>query len=171
MWSQNEAGRKFCGECGNPLALGCASCGAANAASAKFCGECGASLTGQPAVRLATTPSAIAGRRAPTRHGPLRRPRRLYNALRVARRRGGARTAVALLRHLPATDRTLRRDGGEIHRRRGDGGLGNTSGDEDDAERAVRAALDLVASVSALGDEVGASDLRARAGVLTGEAA
>src|SRR5712691_10615153 len=35
----------------------------------------------------------------------------------------------------------------------------------------VRAALDLVAAVSALGDEVGASELRARAGVLTGEAA
>src|SRR5207253_1217168 len=42
---------------------------------------------------------------------------------------------------------------------------------EDDAERAVRAALDLVDVVSALGAEVGASELRARAGVLTGEAA
>src|SRR4029078_10474685 len=42
---------------------------------------------------------------------------------------------------------------------------------EDDAERAVRAALDLVAAVTALGDEVGASGLRARAGGLTGEAA
>ena len=42
---------------------------------------------------------------------------------------------------------------------------------EDDAERAVRAALDLVAAVSALGDELGARGLRARAGVLTGEAA
>ncbi|MDP9340740.1 MAG: AAA family ATPase, partial [Actinomycetota bacterium] len=40
-----------------------------------------------------------------------------------------------------------------------------------DAERAVRAALELVASVAALGEEVGATDLRARAGVLTGEAA
>jgi class 3 adenylate cyclase len=42
---------------------------------------------------------------------------------------------------------------------------------EDDAERAVRTALDLVAAVSALGDEVGAPELRARAGALTGEAA
>src|SRR5947199_3788928 len=42
---------------------------------------------------------------------------------------------------------------------------------EDDAERAVRAALDLVESVTAMGQEVGAPDLRARAGVLTGEAA
>ncbi|HSP71029.1 MAG TPA: AAA family ATPase, partial [Gaiellaceae bacterium] len=42
---------------------------------------------------------------------------------------------------------------------------------EDDAERAVRAALELVAAVAALGDEVGAPELGARAGVLTGEAA
>ena len=41
---------------------------------------------------------------------------------------------------------------------------------EDDPERAVRAALDLVAAVTALGDEIGVPDLRVRAGVLTGEA-
>ena len=48
---------------------------------------------------------------------------------------------------------------------------GTPTATEDDAERAVRAALDLVAAVSALGDEVGTPELRARAGVLTGEAA
>ncbi|TMJ93929.1 MAG: hypothetical protein E6G67_10940 [Actinobacteria bacterium] len=48
---------------------------------------------------------------------------------------------------------------------------GTPTAKEDDAERAVRAALDLVAMVSALGQEVGAPDLSARAGVLTGEAA
>jgi class 3 adenylate cyclase/tetratricopeptide (TPR) repeat protein len=42
---------------------------------------------------------------------------------------------------------------------------------EDDAERAVRAALELVAAVHALGEEVGVPTLQARAGVLTGEAA
>ncbi len=42
---------------------------------------------------------------------------------------------------------------------------------EDDPERAVRAALDLVAAVTALGDEVGVPGLRVRAGVLTGPAA
>ena len=48
---------------------------------------------------------------------------------------------------------------------------GTPTATEDDAERAVRAALDVVAAVAALGDEVGAVELRARAGVLTGEAA
>ena len=42
---------------------------------------------------------------------------------------------------------------------------------EDDAERAVRAAIDLAAAVEALGVEVGSDGLRARVGVLTGEAA
>ncbi|HEY6608781.1 MAG TPA: adenylate/guanylate cyclase domain-containing protein [Candidatus Limnocylindria bacterium] len=41
---------------------------------------------------------------------------------------------------------------------------------EDDAERAVRSALDLVAAVEALGEEIGA-ELELRAGVLTGDAA
>ena len=42
---------------------------------------------------------------------------------------------------------------------------------EDDAERAVRAALELVAAVSAFGGETGMPELGARAAVLTGEAA
>jgi class 3 adenylate cyclase/tetratricopeptide (TPR) repeat protein len=42
---------------------------------------------------------------------------------------------------------------------------------ENDAERAVRAALELVDAVAAFGEQVGAPGLRARAGVLTGEAA
>ncbi|HYL71359.1 MAG TPA: adenylate/guanylate cyclase domain-containing protein, partial [Candidatus Dormibacteraeota bacterium] len=42
---------------------------------------------------------------------------------------------------------------------------------EDDSERAVRAAIDLVEAVATLGADLGAPELRARAGVLTGEAA
>jgi class 3 adenylate cyclase len=67
-----------------------------------------------------------------------------------------------------------RRYGGTVEKFIGDAVMavwGTPTATEDDAERAVRAALDLVAAVSALGDEVGASELQARAGVLTGEAA
>jgi class 3 adenylate cyclase/tetratricopeptide (TPR) repeat protein len=42
---------------------------------------------------------------------------------------------------------------------------------EDDAERAVRAALTLTRAISALGEEVGMPELKIRAGVLTGSAA
>ena len=42
---------------------------------------------------------------------------------------------------------------------------------EDDAERAVRAALELTVAVAALGDDVSIPTLAARAGIATGEAA
>ncbi len=42
---------------------------------------------------------------------------------------------------------------------------------EDDAERAVRAGLDLVASVEAMGERVGVPDLATRVGIVTGEVA
>jgi class 3 adenylate cyclase/tetratricopeptide (TPR) repeat protein len=48
---------------------------------------------------------------------------------------------------------------------------GTPTASEGDAERAVRAALDLVAAVAQLGAESGAASLAARAGVVTGEVA
>ena len=40
----NRAGRRFCAECGAPLALRCFQCSAENQPGEKFCGECGAIL-------------------------------------------------------------------------------------------------------------------------------
>ena len=63
--------------------------------------------------------------------------------------------------------------GGTIRKYEGDGVMavwGAPVALEDDAERAVRAALDLVAAVTNLGDRLGL-DLRLRVGVVTGEAA
>jgi class 3 adenylate cyclase/predicted ATPase len=48
---------------------------------------------------------------------------------------------------------------------------GTPTATEDDAERAVRAALDLVAAVAGLGTQAGVPGLAARAGVVTGEVA
>ena len=79
-------------------------------------------------------------------------------------------TPLSLLRDVGA-DRTVRRHHREVHRRRCHGRLGAPVATEDDAELAVRAGLDLVAAVTALGQEIGEPDLRARAGILTGEAA
>jgi hypothetical protein len=67
-------------------------------------------------------------RRAPAGLGPLRRPRGLHHALRGPRRRRGARAPLPLLRVLQATDLALRRYGGEVHRRRGNGCLGDADG-------------------------------------------
>src|SRR5437870_1267150 len=46
--AENRAGRRFCAECGAPLALPCASCGFSNEPEEKFCGGCGIPLTAAP---------------------------------------------------------------------------------------------------------------------------
>jgi hypothetical protein len=51
--ADNSAGRRFCGECGAPLALPCGSCGFSNESGIKFCGGCGAPLGAVPATATA----------------------------------------------------------------------------------------------------------------------
>src|SRR5450759_4585730 len=63
--ADNDAGRKFCLECGTSLAAACPACGTPNPPAARFCGECGARVAGAAApAHPATTPApAIAERR------------------------------------------------------------------------------------------------------------
>ena len=58
------------------------------------------------------------------RLGAVRRPGRVHERLGGPGRRGNARTAHAVLRPCADNDPALRRHGREVHRRRGDGGLG-----------------------------------------------
>ena len=78
-----------------------------------------------------------------------------------------------LSRYFDGASEIITRYGGTVEKFIGDAVMavwGAPTAHEDDAERAVRAALDMVAAVRALGD--GATGmLQARAGVLTGEAA
>jgi class 3 adenylate cyclase/tetratricopeptide (TPR) repeat protein len=79
-----------------------------------------------------------------------------------------------LTRYFDTARQLVGRYGGMVEKFIGDAVMavwGTPTAQEDDAERAVRAALDLAEAVTALGAEVGAPELRARAGVLTGEAA
>jgi class 3 adenylate cyclase/tetratricopeptide (TPR) repeat protein len=61
--TENSGGRKFCVECGGPLALKCMTCGTPHVIGEKFCGECGAVLVdAAPAnatVASAPKPSAL----------------------------------------------------------------------------------------------------------------
>jgi len=82
-------------------------------------------------------------------------------------------TRELLTRYFDSSRQIVERYGGTVEKFIGDAVMavwGAPVAQEDDAERAVRAALDLVSGISVLGQEVGAPDLRARAGVLTGEA-
>src|SRR5215472_13404933 len=52
--SDNPSGKRFCGDCGTPLANSCPKCGAENPESKKFCSDCGASLAIEGGAASAT---------------------------------------------------------------------------------------------------------------------
>jgi class 3 adenylate cyclase/tetratricopeptide (TPR) repeat protein/ribosomal protein L40E len=171
--AENPATQKFCGECGTALAAICSSCGATNPPGQKFCGECGSALTADvPATRAA----GGAAQSSPVAE------RRLVSVLfadlvgftTLSEARDAEEVRDLLSRYFESCKRLISLYGGTVEKFIGDAVMavwGTPTAQEDDAERAVRAALDLVAMVSVLGEELGATELAARAGVLTGEAA
>ena len=167
----NDDGKKFCVECGTPLGGVCPSCGAALSGGEKFCGECGASLPGGGAV----APAPARGRAVPSLEPTAER--RLVSVLFVdlvgftslSEARDAEETRELLSSYFETARTLIERYGGTVEKFIGDAVMavwGAPAAREDDAERAVRAALDLVAAVPELDPA-----LRARAGVLTGEAA
>ena len=92
----------------------------------------------------------------------------------VSENRDAEEVRDLLSRYFETARTIIDRYGGTVEKFIGDAVMavwGTPIAREDDAERAVRAGLDLTAAVTSLGDEVGAHGLRARAGILTGEAA
>jgi len=165
--AENPAGSRFCGNCGASLSRICASCGAANDPSVRFCTQCGTPFEAAAEAAAPVAPAA---------------ERRLVSVIfadlvgftAVSESRDPEETRELLSRYFDTCRRLIGLYGGTVEKFIGDAVMavwGTPVATEDDAERAVRAALDLVAAVSALGDEVGAPGLSARAGVLTGEAA
>jgi predicted ATPase/class 3 adenylate cyclase len=159
--AENEEGRKFCGECGSALTRACPSCGTANAPTMKFCGECGSVLGAADSVAVS----------APTAE------RRLVTVLfadlvgftAASAGRDAEDTRELLTRYFDASRTIIERYGGSVEKFIGDAVMavwGAPLANEDDAERAVRAALELVDAIPGLDPA-----LHARAGVLTGEAA
>ena len=164
--ADNDAGRKFCLACGMSLAIGCQACGTPNPPKARFCGECGARLAGTAALaRPAAEPV------------PSVAERRLVSVLfadlvgftSLAEHRDAEEVRDMLSRYFDLARGVVERHGGTIEKFIGDAVMavwGAPTSHEDDAERAVRAGLELVSAVRELGPSV-----LARAGVLTGEAA
>ena len=169
--TENEAGRKFCKECAARLAATCPSCGAANSPDAKFCGECATALT------PGASPSATAPRSAGPTTSPPVAERRVVSVLFAdlvgftpfAEERDAEEVRDTLTRYFELASDVIGRYGGTVEKFIGDAVMavwGAPIAHEDDAERAVRAGLELVHAVRALGPSI-----QARAGILTGEAA
>ena len=174
--TENRAGRRFCLQCGNALARACPNCGASNEAEARFCGGCGNVLEATATV-AASAPTAAAsvgsGRPSPAPVAERRLVTVLFADLvgftPFAEERDPEQVRDTLTRFFDIARDAIVRHGGTVEKFIGDAVMavwGTPVAHEDDAERAVRAALELTDGMRALGDGI-----QARAGLLTGEAA
>jgi class 3 adenylate cyclase/tetratricopeptide (TPR) repeat protein len=176
---ENSPGAKFCNECGSPLARVCSNCGVENTPTAKFCNECGATLTppGQP------TPTAVAQTPAPSptpfasAATELRHVSVLFCDLvgftPFSEKRDPEEVREVLSGYFELARAIVGRYGGVVEKFIGDAVMavwGAPVAKEDDAERAVRAGLELVSAVAVYGSEH-ETELQARVGVVTGGAA
>src|SRR3954470_18700072 len=161
--TESPAASRFCGGCGGALSGVCGTCGASTNPAMRFCTQCGAALAGR-----AEAPPSPAGTVA---------ERRLVSVLfadlvgftAASESRDPEDVRELLTRYFDGCRSVIERYGGTLEKFIGDAVMavwGTPTAREDDAERAVRAALELVAAVPDLHPS-----LNVRAGVLTGEAA
>ncbi|HEV8402075.1 MAG TPA: adenylate/guanylate cyclase domain-containing protein [Candidatus Limnocylindrales bacterium] len=171
--TENDAGRRFCDTCGAALAAACRMCGASNRPTARFCGDCGTPLdtagdgaSAAPSIRPVQIQPTVA--QAERRHVSVLFVD-LVGYTTLADGWDPEQARDLLTRYFEIARDIVARYGGTIEKFIGDAVMavwGAPTAHEDDAERAVRAALELVDRVPGL-----EPSLRARAGVLTGEAA
>ena len=172
--TENRPGRRFCAQCGAQLAVKCANCGADNEPGDRFCGECGSPLdaaanlavNGPPTV---DAPAAVSERRLVSVLFA-----DLVGFTPLSEHRDPEEVRDLLSQYFDRCRSLIERYGGTVEKFIGDAVMavwGTPVAREDDAERAVRAALALTSAVTLLGEEVGMPELRVRAGVLTGSAA
>ncbi len=180
--ADNPADNKFCDECGNALVHVCPSCGAVARPGKPFCGQCGAQLD------ESSLPHAEAGRGvlADSNGDPLTRTtvaeRRVCSVLfcnlvgftPLSEMLDPEEVRELLSRYFEVARTVIDRYGGVVEKFIGDAVMavwGTPTATEEDGERAVRAALELVDAVADLGRQANAEGLAARAGVVTGPVA
>ena len=171
--AENKAGRKFCTRCGSALDAACVACGAELDPDDAFCGSCGTPVGSDAAVvaphkPTSATPETVAERR---------RVSVLFVDLvgftSYSEDRDAEEVRSALSDYFARAQEVVELHGGVVEKFIGDAVMavwGTPIVRENDAERSVRAAIEIVASVGELGKILGVT-LQARAGVYTGEAA
>ena len=144
--TENALGRKFCDECGAALSSPCPGCGMFNRPDAKFCGECATVLSSgvppTPTAFLAVSEPASAERRLVTVLFA-----DLVGFTTLAEGRDAEAVRDLLSEYFELASDQLGRYGGTVEKFIGDAVMavwGTPIAHEDDAERAVRAALELV---------------------------
>ena len=177
---ENPDGNRFCEDCGASLSAVCATCGAQLAEGKRFCGACGARVGPAAAPEPqaeAPGPAAQPARPSAAAATELRHVSVLFCDLvgftPFSERRDPEEVREVLSGYFDIARAIVARYGGVVQKFIGDAVMavwGAPVAKEDDAERAVRAGLELVSAVSAYGSEHG-TELQARVGIVTGGAA
>ena len=157
---------RFCPACGTPVARSCVSCGAVLVAPFRFCMECG---TPQSRAPSATEPAPTTARRqASVLFADL------VGFTSIAEARDTEDVRDLLSRYFEECRAVVGRYGGQVEKFIGDAVMAVWGADvshEDDAERAVRAGLELVARVAGFAEDVHAPGLALRVGIVSDQVA
>ena len=155
--TENIAGARFCNQCGHALSSGCLNCGYINAPGARFCSSCGTALSGAASSTGSARPNAPV--EAPIQSASVAERRfvtilfaDLVGFTPFAEERDSEEVRDTLSRYFEAARETIDRYGGTVEKFIGDAVMavwGAPVAHEDDAERAVRAAIDLLEAVQA----------------------
>ncbi len=147
----------------------CVACGVELVPGARFCSACAAPQPGSPATVAPSAPQPVASRRITSvLFGDLVG----FTALSESRDQEDVRELLS--GYFESCSQVIARYGGTVEKFIGDAVMavwGVPTTHEDDAERAVRAGLELVNTIAALGADLGVHDLAMRVGIVTGEVA
>ena len=160
----NDAGQRFCRNCGASLSRSCPTCGSANPLDARFCGACGTPLT---EVAETSAPAAAEERRVVSVL--------FADLVGFTARSDGADPEDVKARLRPYFSRVreeIESLGGTVEKFIGDavvGLFGAPTSREDDAVRAVQAAIEVARAIEDLNEQDPALDLAIRVAVDTGE--
>src|SRR6202163_2043000 len=178
--SENPDSKRFCGDCGSPLASRCARCGVENPAGKKFCGDCGADLSHPPLARRSAEHAAapVVGEHGEPHEVPEGERRHLtvlfcdlVGSTEIASRLDPEewREIVAGYHHTAA--QAIERFGGHVAQYLGDGVMayfGYPEAHDNDAERAARAGWAILDAISKLNEHPTHPKLAARIGIDSG---
>jgi hypothetical protein len=168
--SDNREERRSCRSCGSQLATVCPKCGAGNEADEDFCGECGAALDNP--VRMK---AAVAAPRLTPASGERRHLTVLFcdlvNSTSISSQLDPEEWREIVADYHRAASQAIERFGGYVAQYLGDSVMayfGWPEAHDNDGERAARAGLTILESISQLNEKPILAKLAARVGIHSG---
>ncbi|HJU52146.1 MAG TPA: AAA family ATPase [Acidimicrobiia bacterium] len=164
----NLSDHKHCSACGARLEGACPGCGKVNPVAHRYCSECGEVLA------FSSAPESPKPPRGEERRFVTALFADLVGFTPLTESTDAEEVRRLLTRYFDRARGIIERFGGEVDKFIGDAITafwGARVSHEDDAERAVRAGLELVDAVATLGEELRVPALAARVGILSGETA